>query len=75
MYNCMIRLHPIYVLIHLFKGKAIPVQAYYRPRGFQELEAPIFRDSWQMMLVRLSANTPAAFNPQEIFLVFISVRG
>jgi hypothetical protein len=26
-------------------AKAIPVQAYYRPRGFQEVEAPRFRDS------------------------------
>jgi len=24
------------------KGKAIPVQVYYRPRGFQEVEAPRF---------------------------------
>jgi lipoate synthase len=26
-------------------AKAIPVQAYYRPQGFQEVEAPRFRDS------------------------------
>jgi hypothetical protein len=26
-------------------GKAIPVQAYYRPRGFQDLEGQISRQS------------------------------
>jgi hypothetical protein len=28
------------VTIFDFKGKAVPVQAYYRPRRFQEVEAP-----------------------------------
>jgi hypothetical protein len=37
------------------KGKAIPVQAYDRPRGFQEFEAPRFRDNRHMSVVRLSA--------------------
>jgi hypothetical protein len=51
------------------KGKAIPVQAYYRPRGFQEVEAPRFPDN-QHLNVNL-----AAFTSQEIFLLLISVRG
>jgi len=36
-------------------GTAIPVQAYYRPRGFQEFQAPGFRDSRHMRAVRFSA--------------------
>ena len=36
------------------EGEAIPVQAYYRPCGFQEVQAP-FLDSWHMKVVRLSA--------------------
>jgi len=41
----------------------------YRPLGLQEVEAP--RICWQ----GYSAYAPAAFTPQEIFLVLISVRG
>jgi hypothetical protein len=37
------------------KGKAITVQAYYRPRRFQEVEAPRFRDNQHVKEVRLSA--------------------
>ena len=37
------------------KGKAIPVQSGCRPRGFQEVQTPRFWDSWQMMVVHLSA--------------------
>jgi len=31
------------------KGKEIPVQAHYRPWGFQEIEAPTFQaiDTWK----------------------------
>jgi hypothetical protein len=31
------------------------VQAYYRPIGFQEVEAPRFLESWHMKVVWLSA--------------------
>jgi len=51
------------------------VQAYYRPSGFQEVEAPRFQDNRHTKVVRLSVLRPAAFTPQEILLVFISVRG
>jgi hypothetical protein len=68
MYNCMKWLHPIYVLINSLKGKAIPVQAYYRPRGFQEVEAPIFQDSWHPI-------NQLPLPPKEIFLELIFVRG
>ena len=53
----------------------IPVQAYYRPRGFKETEAPKFWDNWHMKVVRLSALHTGCLIPQEIFLVRISVRG
>jgi len=32
---------------------SVPVQACYRPRGFQEVEAPRFRDGWHKRAVRL----------------------
>jgi hypothetical protein len=56
------------------KGKAIPLQAW-RPLGFQEIEASRFLDNRHMKVVRLSPYAPAAFTPQEIILVLISVRG
>jgi len=37
------------------KGKAIHVQVYYSPRGFQEVETPTFEDSRHMKMVRFSA--------------------
>jgi hypothetical protein len=39
-----------------FRGqcKSVPVQAYYRPRGFQEVQGPRFHDSLHMKVVRLS---------------------
>jgi hypothetical protein len=36
-------------------GKAIPIQAYYSPGGFQKVEAPRFLNSHHMKVVRLSA--------------------
>jgi hypothetical protein len=52
------------------KSKAIPVQAHYRPTGFQEVGAHRFRDNRHMKMGRFST-----LYPQEIFLVLISVRG
>jgi len=43
------------------KGKTIPVQAYYRPWGFQELEAPRFLD---IKVIRLSALCTGCLYPQ-----------
>jgi hypothetical protein len=60
--------------MNIGKCKAIPVQAYYRPIGFQEAEATRFIDSQHMKVVRLSALALAALTTQEIFLVLISVR-
>jgi len=35
------------------KGKAIPIQAYYRATGFRELEAPRFPDNRKVVSRRL----------------------
>ena len=37
------------------KGKAVPLQVYYRSRGFQEAEASRFQDSRLIKVVRFSA--------------------
>jgi hypothetical protein len=52
------------VYVHMY----IKQQSLYRPRGFQEVEAPRFRYSWHVKVA------PATFIPQEIFLVPISVK-
>ena len=51
------------------ESKVNLVEVYYRPRLFQEFEAPRFLENWHMKVV--------TFSPllQEISLEFISVRG
>jgi hypothetical protein len=51
------------------KGKTIPLQAYYSPRGFQEVEAPSFGDIHYLKLVKLLALGTGHLYLQEIFLL------
>ena len=57
------------------KGTAIPIQACYRAWGFHDVEAPSFHDNRYMNVARLCAQLPGRLYPQEIFHVFISVKG
>ena len=46
--------------------KAIPLQAWTRPWGFQEVEAPRFQDNRHMKVVRLSAlRTGLLYSPRK----------
>jgi hypothetical protein len=51
--------------------KAIPLQAWTGPEGFQVAEAPIFQDIWHMKVVSLSIQCTGRLYPPEN----ISVRG
>jgi hypothetical protein len=52
----------------------VPYKEKKRQSNLQEGEATRFQDNLYMKLVRLPYS-PAAFTPQEIFLVFTVVRG
>jgi hypothetical protein len=57
------------------KGKAIPLQAWTGPRGSRRLRLPDFRTIGTWRWYGCQPYAPAAFTPQEILLVLISVRG
>ena len=65
----------IYIYIGYRKDKAIPLQTWTGPEGSRRLWLPDFKTigTWRCWGCHL--NAPAAFNPQEIFLVHICVRG
>jgi hypothetical protein len=48
---------------------------YYRPVGFQEVEAPRFLDNQHMKVVRLSALSTGRLYPPGNTLVLISIGG
>jgi hypothetical protein len=58
----------------LVKGKAIPLQGWTGPEASRRLRLPDFKTISTLKVIRYSAHAPADFTPQEILLVFISVR-
>ena len=57
------------------KGKAIPLQACTGPEGSRRLRFPNFKTIGTWRWQGCQPYAPAAFYPQEIFPVLISVRG
>jgi hypothetical protein len=56
------------------KGKAIPVQAYYRTIRYHGVQAHRFIHNRHIKVVGCQPFAPAAFTPQEVFLILVSVR-
>jgi len=57
------------------KGKAIPLQAWTGPEGSRRLRLSDFKTVSIWRWWGCQPYAPAAFTPQEIFLVLISVKG
>ena len=57
------------------KGKAIPLQAWTGPEGSRMLRLPDFKTVGTWRWQGCQPYAPAAFYPQEMFPVLISVRG
>jgi len=57
------------------KGKAIPLQAWTDPEGSRRLRLPDFQTVGTRRWYGCQPYEPAAFTPQEICLVPISIRG
>ena len=56
-------------------GKPIPLQAWTGPEGSRRFRLPDFKTVGTWRWEGCQPYAPAAFTPQEIFLVLISVRG
>ena len=59
---------------YILKGKAIPLQAWAGPEGSRRLRLPDFKTDGTRMWQGCQPYAPAAFTPQEIFLVFVYLR-
>jgi hypothetical protein len=57
------------------KGKAIPLQAWTGPEGSRRLRLPDLKTIGTWRWLGCQPYVPAAFTPQEIFLVLISIKG
>jgi len=49
--NCSAASHSKYSASYSVKGKAMPLQAWTDPEGFQEVEVTRFQDNWHMKVV------------------------
>ena len=65
---------PIIRSLDTVKGKAVPLQTWTGPEGSSKLRFPDFVTTAQDG-GGCHSHAPAAFTPQEILLVLISVRG
>jgi len=74
-FNYLICIHFITQLFDIYIGKATPLQACTGPEGSRRLRLPDFRTIVTWKWQGCQPYAPAAFTPQEIFLVLISVRG
>ena len=61
--------------MYVYKGKAIPLQAWTGPEVSRRLRFPDFKTIGTWRWQGSQPYAPAAFYPQEIFPVLISVRG
>jgi hypothetical protein len=57
------------------KGKAIPLQALAGPECYRRMRLSDFKKIGSMRWQGCQPYAPAAFTPQEIFFVIISVGG
>jgi hypothetical protein len=61
--------------VEVGKAKAIPLQAWTGPEGSRRLRLPDFKTIGTLNWYGCQPYALAAFKPQEIFLVLISVKG
>ena len=62
-------------ITRIAKGTAIPVQTWKGPEGSRRFRLSVFKTQGTWKCKSCQPCAPAAFTPQEIILVLISVRG